>query len=119
MQVELFYTIGEKDRVQGLTKEISEVEGSVVVNEGVTQNWSRRVKKGDINLEDKPRSQRHVMEDEILLEKVRQQPNTSTRILSTELRSSRCTINQHLYKLGFVNRRCQEALYQPTNDQAQ
>ena len=62
------------------------------------QNWFRHFKEGDTILQNKPRSKRSsVVEDEILLEMVEQQPSTTTCTLSTELGPSQITTNHHLH----------------------
>ena len=54
------------------------------VNKCVAQNWLRHFKESHTSLEDKPRSGKPVMEDEVLLEMV-EQPSTNTCTLLVEM----------------------------------
>ena len=86
-------------------KKIIDVKGPGTVNICMAQNWIRHFKEGDTILEDKPRSGRpSVVKDEALLDMVGQQSTISTHALLAELGPSQSTINQHLHKLGLVNR---------------
>lgn len=68
--------------VSAAAKDIIDVEGPVIVIECVAQNCFRRFKKGEISLEVKPRAGRlSVVEDEVLLEMIRQHIGTSTLTL--------------------------------------
>ena len=100
-------------------KEIRDVEGEDVVDAQMAQRWFKRFSDGNTSLEDQPRSGRPTaIDDEALRLAVEQEPSTSTRILSTEFGTSRSTINNHLNKLGFVNRRCRQVSHQLIPDQA-
>ncbi|XP_014773786.1 histone-lysine N-methyltransferase SETMAR-like [Octopus bimaculoides] len=75
-----------------MVKELNDVEGPGIANEGVAQNWFRSFKESDINHEDKPKSWRRFVEDEALLEIVEQLPSTSNRTLPSEFNPSQSTI---------------------------
>ena len=69
----LLYLWKERAQWKDKAKEMNDEEGPGTVNERVTQNWFRRFKKGDTSLEDKPRSGRYpIVEDVALLEMVDQ-----------------------------------------------
>lgn len=89
------------------SKEINNLEVSVNVDERVEQNWFRRFKKGNTNLEDKAKSElTSVLEDVALLQMLDQQLSTRPRNLSAELGPSQSAINRHLHALGLMNRHC-------------
>ena len=69
----LRYLWEEGQSARAAAKEMNDVEVPGTVNECAVQNWFRRFKEGDTNLEDKSKSERpSVVEDEALLEMVRQ-----------------------------------------------
>lgn len=57
------------------------------------------------------------MENDALFEMAEEQSSTSNRTLSANLGSSQSINNRHLYKLGLVNRQCQEVSHELTTDQ--
>ena len=64
-------------------KEIDDAEDPGTVNTFVAQNWFRCLKEGDTSFKDKPKSKRpSFVEDDALLEMVKQQPSTSICTLS-------------------------------------
>ena len=95
------------------------MEAEDVVDAQTAQRWFKRFSEGNTSLEDQTRFGRPtVIDDEALRLAVKQEPSTSTRILSTEFGTSRSTINNHLNKLGFVNRRCRQVPHELTPNQA-
>lgn len=101
-------------------EEICAVEGEGVVNKTTAAEWFKRFNEGDTSLQDKPRSGRpSTVDNEALLEAVKNQPATSNRILSAELGPHYSTIDRHLQHLGLHNRRCREIPHDLTPAQAQ
>lgn len=87
-------------------EEICAVEGEGLVHRNTAALWFKRFKSGDTSLQDEPRSGRpSVVDDEELLECVKQDPHATTRVLSTVVGASNATVSRHLRKLDVQNLR--------------
>ena len=96
----------KKNRVHGQQwKELMIQNVQKTTIECVIQNQLSHFKEGDTSFKDTPKLPRpSVVEDKTLLEKVRQEPNTSTCTLSAEFGNSQSTINQDFHKRRLMNR---------------
>ena len=84
------------------------------------QNWYKKFKEGLTNLQEKPRHGRPLFVDhDVLCQRIKANPATSTRQLSQELGPSRSTIGCHLYQLGKTSKRCREVPHDLTAKQAE
>ena len=79
---------------RAVAKKINDVKGPGTVNKCVVQKWVRCFKEDDTNLEGKSRSER-LVEHEVLLEMIEQQPSTGA--LLAELGLTQKIIKQHLH----------------------
>lgn len=102
------------------TREICSVEGKNVFKENTAQWWFRRFNQGDTDLEDQERSGRpSVVNKDEFRSLVEQQPGTSTRRLTEELKYSQTTVIRHLHSMGFVNKNPLRVPHELTDYQAQ
>ena len=95
----LYTTCGKKGlSARVVAKEIYDMEIPAIVKL-VVGNLFRHFKESDTSLKDKPGSKKPIVEDEALVEMVKQQPSTITYALLAELGPSPAAIGKHLHSL--------------------
>lgn len=84
------------------TTNITSAFGKDVVAKRTVQNWFVRFKRGDTELEDKSRVGRPpALDDDVLLDAIKEDPGVSVRELETRLGHGHSTIDRRLESLGY------------------
>ena len=84
------------------TTNITSAFGKDVVAKCTVQNWFVRFKRGDTELEDKSRVGRPpALDDDVLLDAIKEDPGVSVRELETRLGHGHSTIDRRLESLGY------------------
>ncbi|XP_026829826.1 histone-lysine N-methyltransferase SETMAR-like [Ooceraea biroi] len=93
-----------KNAVQA-AKKICVVYGDNAVSERTVREWFVKFRRGEFNVEDRPRSGRpSAVDDDQIKALITNNQHITTREIAERLKVSNSTIYEHLMRLGFVSR---------------
>jgi transposase len=105
--------------VRAAADEINEVEGEGTTSKPSAGRWFKRLNAGDLNLEDKLRTDRPpVLDEGDLQAALDAEPSSSTREFAEELEVSQQTIVNKLHEFNFVHKKPRQDPHELTEAQA-
>jgi len=100
LQCIMKYEFDKSNSATVATKNINEVYGDKV-SVRVCQQWFKKFRAGNFNIEDEPRSGRPKnLDDDVLQTDIEANPKTTLKELSYRLQCPKSTVHRHLKKLG-------------------
>lgn len=85
--------------------QICKAFGKNTVNRQTCYNWFKKFEAGDFSVQDEPHPGRDAtIDDEILLQLIEDNPQSTTRELAQQLGCSHTTVARHLHSLGKVSK---------------
>ena len=99
----LYYFRKVKNAVQAW-KNLCDVYGENSLTERQCQNWFARLRSGDFDLKDAPRSGRLTEVDEKIKAMIENNRRSTTQEIAEKLNISHTCVERHLEQLGYVNK---------------